>query len=224
MRSIEASFETVMETGMQIYWIKAQAPRRVLALVKHLGVEAELIQLTGKGLKAPEYAALNPNMKAPTLVDGDTVLWESAAIMAYLCIKAGSDMWPAHSPQEQVELLRWQSWNDCHWARAIGNYYFEHIVKKTFNLGSPDRESLKAAMPEVQRHGRVLDAHLQGRDYVACGRLTTADFHLASMAHYWREAEMPLQEFSNIVRWLDRLGRIPAWADPWPKEPRAMTA
>src|SRR5208283_5403756 len=30
---------------MQIYWIKAQAPRRVLALVKHLGIKAECIEM-----------------------------------------------------------------------------------------------------------------------------------------------------------------------------------
>src|SRR5579871_2502689 len=119
---------------MQIYWIEAQAPRRVLALVKHLGIDAELIHVTGKGLKAPEYVALNPNMKAPTLVDGDRVLWEASAIMAYLCIKVGSDMWPAHAPAEQVEVLRWLSWNDWHWAPAVGDFYFEHVVKRTFDL------------------------------------------------------------------------------------------
>jgi len=58
---------------MKIYWIKAQAPRRVLALVKLLGVEAELIEVDLKagGFKTPDYVALNPNKKAPTLVDGD---------------------------------------------------------------------------------------------------------------------------------------------------------
>src|SRR3546814_18239394 len=82
---------------MQIYWIRAQAPRRVLALVKHLGLDAEFIEvdLMAGGLKAADYARLHPNMKAPTLVDGDRVLWESSASMAYLCIKTGSDLWPA---------------------------------------------------------------------------------------------------------------------------------
>jgi glutathione S-transferase len=51
---------------------------------------------------------------------------------------------------------------------------------------------------------------------VACGRLTIADFQLASMATDWRESEMPLETFPNIVRWIDRLMRRPAWADPWP--------
>jgi len=53
---------------MRIYWIKAQAPRRVLALAKHLNVAADYVEMAGN-LKTPDYAALNPNLKAPTVVD-----------------------------------------------------------------------------------------------------------------------------------------------------------
>lgn len=201
---------------MKLYWIKAQAPRQALALAKHLRIDAHTVHLTGDGLKAPDYVALNPNRKAPTLVDGDVVLWEATAIMAYLCIKTGSDMWPAHAPAEQVEVLRWLAWNDCHWSRAVGSFYFEHIVKATFGIGTPDRESLKTQVPELLRYARILDSHLDGRDHVACGRLTIADFRLAAMATDWRAAEMPFEAFPNIVSWLDGLMRLPAWADPWP--------
>ena len=203
---------------MKIYWIKAQAPQRVLALVKHLGIDAQCVEvdLMAGGLRAPEYAKLNPNMKAPTLVDGDVVLWEASAIMAYLCIKVGSDMWPANRPAEQVEVLRWLSWNDCHWSPAVSPFYFEHIVKSTFRIGPPDRDLLKASVKDLVRFAKVLDGHLAGRSHPACGRLTIADFQLASMATYWRESDMPLADFPNVVRWLDALQRIPAWADPWP--------
>jgi len=203
---------------MRLYWIKAQAPRRVLALVKHLGIEADLVEvdLMGGGLQSPDFARLNPNMKVPTLVDADLVLWEASAIMAHLCIKAGSDMWPAHNPAEQVEVLRWLSWNDCHWSPAVGPFYFQHVVKKTFGMGPPDTESLTSKAGELVKYGKVLDGHLAGRTYVACGRLTIADFQLASMASYWRESNMPFESAPNIVRWLDGLKRLPAWADPWP--------
>ena len=208
---------------MKIYWIKAQAPQRVLALAKHLGVKAEFVEIDVKagGLKAPDYAALNPNKKAPTLVDGDLVLWESSAIMAYLCSKTGSDMWPAHNPTEQVEVLRWLSWSDCHWSPAVAPFYFEHIVKATFGIGAPDSASLKTCVPDFVRFAKVLDGHLAGRTFVACDRLTIADFHLASMAAYWRQSEMPLEAFPEIVRWIDVLMRIPAWADPWPAKSQA---
>ena len=208
---------------MQIYWIKAQAPRRVLALAKHLDIDAEFVKIDLKagGLKAPEFVALNPNMKAPVLVDGDKVLWESSAIMAYLCTKAGSDMWPAKRADELVEVLRWLSWNDCHWAPAVGPFYFEHIVKATFKLGPPDRDGLKSKVADLMKYAAVLDAHLAGKSYAACGRLTIADFQLASMATDWREAEMPFETFPNIVRWLEGLMRLPAWAQPWPAKAAA---
>jgi glutathione S-transferase len=203
---------------MKIYWIKAQAPRRVLALVKHLAIPTEFVEVAmmAGGFKTPEYAALNPNMKAPVLVDGDRVFWEASAIMAYLCIRSGSDMWPVHNADEQVEVLRWLSWNDCHWSPAVGPFYFEHIVKATFDLGPPDRESVKSGVPDFMKYAKVLDGHLVGRTYAACERLTIADFQLASMATDWRESEMPLSVFPNIVRWVDTLMRIPAWAEPWP--------
>ena len=203
---------------MKIYWIKAQAPRRVLALVKYLGIDAEFVYIDAAAgeLRKPDYVGLNPNMKAPTMVDGDKVLWESSAIMAYLCIKAGSNMWPSDNPAEQVEVLRWLSWNDCHWSPCVGPFYFEHVVKANFGIGVPDTELLKTKVKEFNKFAKVLNAHLEGLDYVACARLTIADFQLASMAAHWKEAEMPLQDYPNVARWLDGLEKIPAWANPWP--------
>ena len=208
---------------MRIYWIKAQAPRRVLALVRHLGLDAECIELdlVGGALRQPDFARLNPNCKAPVLVDDGYVLWESSAIMAYLAIKAGSDMWPAAKPAEQVEVLRWLSWNDSHWGPAVAPFYFEHIVKSTFGFGEPDRAQLESAVPELRRYAAVLNEHLAAREHVACDRLTIADFQLSSMASYWRASEAPLADFPNVVRWLDALSELPALADPWPAAPVA---
>ena len=203
---------------MKIYWIRAQAPRRVLALAKHLGLDAEFVEmdLMAGEMNTPGYDALNPNHKAPTLVDGDVVLWESAAIMAHLSIKAGSDMWPVNNPAEQVEVLRWLSWNACHWDVAVAPFYFEHVVKVTFGFAKPDIAKLEDKAAELQRYAKVLNDHLKGREFVACGRLTIADFQLASMAAYWRVSSMPFEDFPEIIRWLDGLMQLPAWANPWP--------
>ncbi len=202
---------------MDIYWIRAQAPRRVLAVAKHLGTPAQFIEMGGEGrsMKTADYARLNPNMQAPALVDGDVTLWESAAINAYLSLKAGSDLWPS-DPMEQVDVLRWIAWNNRHWEEAVSPYYFEYVVKPTFGFAEPDPSALDGKAALVMRHGKVLDDHLQSKSHVACGRLTIADFQAASMACYWRMAKMPFENFGNIARWLDGLAQLPAWADPWP--------
>lgn len=206
---------------MKIYWIEAQAPRRVLALAKHLGLAVDFVHLDmlAGELKSPEFARLNPNRKAPVLVDGETVLWESSAIMAYLCTKVGSDMWPAHAPAEQIEILRWLSWNDCHWSRAVGDFFFEHVIKATFGLGPPNRDALKDKVPVLRTHAKILDDHLaETNGFVCCGRLTIADFYLAPMAADWKRSEMPLGDFPNVVGWLDRLDELPAWRDAFPAQ------
>jgi glutathione S-transferase len=108
----------------------------------------------------------------PTLVDGERVLWESSAIMAYLCIKQGSDMWPTRDPDEQVEVLRWISWNDCHWAPAVAPFYFEHIVKSTFGIGSPDVESLKPKVANLRKFAEVLEGPFE---WTQAGRVWKID-------------------------------------------------
>ena len=75
--------------------------RKVLATLSHLGLEVEIRHwnlFTGE-LRTPEYLAINTNAKAPTLVDGDFRLWESAAIMQYLAEKAGeTPLFPRNPP------------------------------------------------------------------------------------------------------------------------------
>src|SRR5580658_9500495 len=105
------------EVDMKIYWIKAQAPRRVLALAKHLGIDAEFIEvdLKGGGLKTQAYAALNPNMKAPTLVDGDVAIWEASAIMLISATKRAQTCGPRKIPPS-----RWKCCAGCRGTIAIG--------------------------------------------------------------------------------------------------------
>ena len=127
--------------------------RRVLAVIYHLGLDCELeaVDLPGGQQMKPEFLRLNPNHMIPTLVDGDFVLWESNAIMQYLCSKKpGSTLWPADA-KAQADINRWQCWGLAHFGGACGIYIYEHLVKKFLNLGDPDPAELKKAEERFHR-------------------------------------------------------------------------
>ena len=72
--------------------------RKVMMVAHHLGLdcETELLDITAGAQHTPEYRAINPNGVMPALQDGDLTLWESNAIMQYLCSKSESQtLWPA---------------------------------------------------------------------------------------------------------------------------------
>lgn len=63
-------------------------------------------------VNTPAYQALNPNALVPTLQDGDLVLWESNAIVRYLCARYGanSPLYPADLPQPRPAWPHLSAW------------------------------------------------------------------------------------------------------------------
>ncbi|MGH9806728.1 MAG: glutathione S-transferase, partial [Terriglobia bacterium] len=59
----------------------------------------------------PDYLAMNPNARVPTLVDGDFVLWESNSVMRYLAIahRPQSPVYP-QAPKKRAGVDRWLDW------------------------------------------------------------------------------------------------------------------
>src|SRR6266851_1861136 len=83
----------------------------ILALRNHLALDCELNPIDlGRGDQlTPEYLALNPDRKMPTLTDGEFVLWESNAILFYMASKRPeSGLWPSDParPGRRAALAR----------------------------------------------------------------------------------------------------------------------
>ena len=134
-----------------------------IALIE-CGAEHELVPrlLSKKETRTPEYLAINPDGKVPTLVtDNGRVLTEVAATLYYLARKyPAANLWPAGDLEAEAEVVSWMSFvaSSLHPARAKGP---EHVVSA---LG-------------------VTEAKLAGRQW-AIGRFTVADIHLFRV--YWR--------------------------------------
>lgn len=209
---------------MKLYYAETMNPRKVCAVAKHLGspVEYVRVDLSRGEQRTPAFLAENPNGKVPVLVDGDLHLWESTAIMAYLAVKAASDLWPADAAG-QVEVLRWLSWDLSHFSRHGGSLYFEHMIKPYLGLGDPNTAAVEEATNFFRRFAAVLDAHLKDREYLVGDKLSIADFGVGVLLPWAEQARLPVGEFAHIRRWHERLMALPAWREPFP-EPLPVAA
>ncbi|MDO8388767.1 MAG: glutathione S-transferase family protein [Polaromonas sp.] len=202
---------------MKLYYFDVLNPRKVCALARYLNLPVEFVHVDlGKGEhKTPAFLAMNPNAKVPVLVDGNTTLWESNAILCYLARKAGSDLWPTDA--RQFEVLRWLMWDATEFAPQAGTLYFEHIIKSRFGIGGPDPSEVQQATQGFLRFAAVLDAHLRGRRYLVGEALSVADFAVAISLPYAQQAQLPLQDFPEIRRWHAQMNALPAWREPFPE-------
>jgi glutathione S-transferase len=88
---------------VEIYWGSGSpyAWRVLLAAeLKRIPYESKLLEFSKGDLKKPEYLALNPRGKVPVIRDGDVVLAESMAILAYLDRKVPEPPLFGRTPEE----------------------------------------------------------------------------------------------------------------------------
>jgi glutathione S-transferase len=192
---------------MKLYQLTfSPACQKVVALAHEVGVPLALVavDLFKGGARTPAMLAKNPNGKVPILEDGDFVLWESAAMLAYVAAKAGRlDLAPT-TPRERAEVDRWTSWEGAHFGPAIRKVAFERIVKKLAGLGAPDEAMVKAGIEEFAARASVLEQSLGANEYL-CGRLTIADFNLAPYAALAESCGLDFEPYPRAKAWLGRM-------------------
>lgn len=190
------------------------SPRGFKALVvaEHLGVPYEFVLCDlGKGdQKTAAYTAVNPNQKMPALEDGDFKLWESNAIIQYLATKKPGTLLPLDE-QARADVARWMFWESTTWDPSVAILAFERVVKGLFGLGGPDPKRVEEGETKFKFAAGILNAHLEGRDYVAGEKLSLADFSLASALTLAEPAQLPLADYPNIQRWGAGITSLPAW-------------
>ena len=203
---------------MKLYYFETINPQKACAVAKYLNSPVEFVRVDlSKGQhKSPDYLAINPNGKVPTLMDGDTRIWESNAIMCHLARKAKSDLWPV-DPAKQIDVLKWLTWNSEHFTRHAGTLYFNYIIKPKFNLGEVDTKAVDEATQFLRQFGAVLDDQLAGKTFLLGDHLTVADFAVSVTLPHAEKIKLPFDHFTNIARWKSHLEELPSWRDPFPK-------
>lgn len=188
--------------------------RRAVMTAIHLGapVERVLIDLAKGAQRSASFLRKNPNGKVPVLEDDGFILWESHAIMQYLAdtTPGGEAIYPTE-PRARADVNRWLFWSAHHFQPAVSVLGWERVVKGMIGAGAPDPAEEKRGEALVSDLGRILDAHLEGKEWIAQDKLTLADFAIATPLAFMDPARLPLGDFRRLLAWFSRVRETEPW-------------
>lgn len=159
-------------------------------------------------LDTPAFTALNPNRRVPVLQDGDTVVWESNAIIRYLAAKYGEGTLWSPDPAIRAQADIWMAWMQT-------TPYPEFITLFWGFVRTPpeqrDMDALRAANERLVKHLELLDRHLGGQSYLAGEAFTMGDIPVGAILYRYFAMEFDHPSLPNLMAWYARLSERPAY-------------
>ncbi len=196
---------------IRFYFNGSPNPTKVALLLEETGLPYEPVAIdTRTGAQfAPEFLAINPNGKVPAITDGDAVVFDSNAILLYLAEKAGQFLPPAGDAKVRGELLSWLMFV----ATGIGPFFGQAVHFKHF---APEKVPYAhdRYQYEADRHLKVVEGHLAGRDWMVGGAYSIVDMALWGWVRMvpFILGEGAWEHYPNVRRLHDAISVRPAAA------------
>jgi glutathione S-transferase len=165
-----------------------------------------------------EYRALNPNMKVPTLIDGDLTIWESHTILRYLAATHKPVLTGA-TPAERTLVERWMDWN----LGALNTPYVA-VFKDARKPAAERGADFAAQSADLIAQLRILEGHIAGKTWFVLDRLTLADMSLAPIVKRCLEFPIEKPAFPELSRWQTSIDARPAFAVAIGAKPSVLTS
>ncbi|MCX7372048.1 MAG: glutathione S-transferase N-terminal domain-containing protein [Alphaproteobacteria bacterium] len=178
---------------------------KVHIMLEELGLPYRVIPVNiGKGEQfAEHFLKITPNHRIPAMVDGETVIFESAAIMMYLAEKTGSSLLPA-SGAARYACLQWLMFQMSGVGPMFGQY-------NHFAAYAPEKipYAITRYANEVARLHRVLEKRLSEAEFLA-GEYSVADIATFPWVRNPDRRGINLDDYPAVKRWHDAIAARPA--------------
>ena len=184
--------------------------QKVLWALEEVGADYAVTELGGPfgGLDRADYRTLNPNGLVPTLVDAETVVWESHAILRYLAAEYASGLlWPTE-PRLRAVADQWTDWAQTTFQPAWISA-FRQVVRTP--KAQHDAGAIAAALDRTLQAFGLLEARLSTVPYVAGADFTYADIANGVALYRWMTMEIDRPAMPGVEAWYARLQERPAF-------------
>lgn len=181
--------------------------QKVLFLLEEMGAayEREDYGRLFENTQTAEYKALNPSSKVPTLIDGETVIWESNTILRYLTAVGGAQF-TGSTPAECTDVDRWMDFL----LAAVNPGYMAAF--KGGKLPEDERSpEYGAQVKDLANQLAIMDRHMEGKTFFALDRITLADIACAPIVIRCLGFKIDRPPLPNLDRWIAAMAERPAF-------------
>ena len=203
---------------LQLYSFPTPNGVKVSIMLEEIGLQYEphLIDIGKNESWTPEFLSLNPNGKIPAIIDPDGPggaplgLFESGAILLYLAEKTGK-LLPS-DPARRYETIAWVFFQMAFVGPMFGQVgYFHKFAGRKIE----DKRPLRRYADESRRLLGVLDARLEGRQWIMGDDYTIADIAtfpwVRNLVGYYGAGDLvEFHKFANVKRVLEAFLARPA--------------
>ena len=178
-----------------------------------VGLDVERIDLGGSfgGNDDPEFRAMNPNGLIPVLKDGDTVLFESAAIVRYVAARYGSPtFWPS-DPAQRAELDVWAEWTKTTLCPAIIYNIFWTLIRTP--AAERDWDNFKVQVTKTGELMTVADSRIGNNAFLAGDDISFADIMFGHVLYRYYTLDFDRLPLKNLQDYYDRLTQRPSYQE-----------
>ena len=179
--------------------------------LEELGLDYTRIDVgeTFGGLDTAEFRALNPMGKIPVIEDGDTVLFESAAILRYLARSyADEAFWP-DDPKARSRVDMWAEWAKHEVADRFTGPIFWAAVRTP--EARRNAEEIRRAVDAFETSLAVADTRLAAHRWLAGDAMTPGDVHLGHVLYRYFDIDIPRRELPALRAYYERLTERPVY-------------
>jgi glutathione S-transferase len=194
--------------------------QKVLFLLEELGLKyaREDYGRQFNNTNTDAYRKLNPNMKVPTVLDGDLAIWESHSILRYLAALHQPELLGAR-PAERTHIERWMDW-----LLASLNTPYVAVFKDAKKSPAERGVDFSAQSTDLVAQLKILDGHIAAKSWLALDRLTLADIALGPIVARCLDFPVERPAFADLTRWMDDIKSRPAFAVATGAKPSALNA
>ncbi len=175
---------------------------KVRLFLSLLGLEFQEVDVDWKKgeTRSESFLRINPRGQVPVIQDGDLMVWDSQAILAYLARTYAEEWFPV-APTELAQVMQWLAVSE------------NEILYGLACLRAAKVYGIRCDIEQVAEWSysvlAIMNTHLQAEPWLAVQRPTVADIACFPYVALSWQGGVDLDDYPSVARWIEQIRSLP---------------